>query len=311
MSLGHIHVDILMDIRTALTLEIGQLNRPVVTGYHVGLLLFRLYQTKSYKGEELSRIRKELPERSDYLRTVKDLLRRGVLTEEAPLRGTEVFGILGRQEPAAGEVACTVDPFAYVSHMSAMEWHGLTERVPKLLFVSSPPPREWRRFALERMRKDLPGDEFLMYRSGKLPELRRLRIDKIGRTHVNRHASLHPGAFISVRDRSLRVSTVGRTFLDMIREPDLCGGIYHVLEIFGRDAPRYLQLIVDEIDRHGTKIDKVRAGYILEERCDLTHPVIQGWTRFAQRGGSRKLSAHNPYSPVFSEKWCLSINIEE
>lgn len=300
-----------MDIRTALTLEIGQRNQPVITSYQIGLILFRLYRARTYRGENLTRIKREIPGRNEYLRIVKDLLQRAVLTDEGPIRNPEIFGVLGRHDPVAGEVACAIDPFAYVSHMSAMEWHGLTDRSPKLLFISAPSPKEWPKFALEKMRKDLPGDEFQNYRGERLPELRRLRMDKIGKTRVNRYSSLHLGAFTNVQGKVLRVSTIGRTFLDMIREPDLCGGIYHVLEIFKRDAERYLQLIVDEIDRNGTKIDKVRAGYILEERCDLAHPLTMNWTKFAQRGGSRKLYAHNPYAPDFSEKWCLSINIEE
>ena len=109
----------------------------------------------------------------------------------------------------------------------------------------------------------------------------------------------------------MRVATIGRTFLDMLREPELCGGIYHVLEIYAAHAQRYLRLIIDVINRHGTKIDKVRAGYILDERLGLLHPIIDSWLEFAQRGGSRKLLANAPYRSRFSEKWCLSINIEE
>jgi predicted transcriptional regulator of viral defense system len=116
---------------------------------------------------------------------------------------------------------------------------------------------------------------------------------------------------VTVQGKPRRVATIGRTFLDMLREPDLCGGIYHVLDIFAEQAPRYLRLIVDEIDRHGTKIDKVRAGYVLAERLNLTHPAFAVWQTCAQRGGSRKLDAQADYSPRFSETWCLSINIDE
>lgn len=300
-----------MDIRTALTYEIGNLHEPIVTSYTLGLLLFRLYRSGEYRGERLKEISRAIPTQATFNTVKTALLRRAVLTEDAPLPSPDVFGILGRQEAPAEDVACAVDPFAYVSHMSAMDWHGFTDRVPRLLSLSSPPPKEWRTFADEKMRKDLPGEDFWMYRGEHLPELRRLRLEKIGRVRVNRYASLHLGAFTHVRGRALRVSTIGRTFLDMIREPDLCGGIYHVLDIYARDAERYLQLIVDEIERHDRQIDKVRAGYILQERCGLTHPTVQSWTRLAQRGGSRKLYAHGPYSPDYSETWCLSINIEE
>jgi hypothetical protein len=301
-----------MEIRTALALEIGRLNQPVVTSYHLGRLVFKLYRTKTYKGEKLSHIRKDYPSREDYYRLVKKLLMAGVLQERKLVFNPEVYMVLGTRHSSSGEVACCIDPFAYVSHMSAMEWHGLTDRIPKTLFISSPAPPDWKRFALETMHKDLGSNEsYAAYLNSKIPLLRRLNLTKIGRETVHRHASLHPGAFTIIRDRPLRVATIGRTFLDMIREPDLCGGIYHVLDIYQEHVERYLQLVVDEIDQHGTKIDMVRVGYILEERLGLSHDNIKKWVKFTQRGGSRKLYAHSEYSPRFSEKWCLSLNIEE
>jgi len=97
----------------------------------------------------------------------------------------------------------------------------------------------------------------------------------------------------------------------MLRNPSLCGGIYHVLDVYRENAKRYLRLIIDEVDRHGSAIDKVRVGYVLEERLGLTEPRVEKWIENVQRGGSRKLVADEPYKPVFSEKWCLSINIED
>jgi len=95
----------------------------------------------------------------------------------------------------------------------------------------------------------------------------------------------------------------------MLREPKLCGDIQHVLDIYQKDARRYLKLIVGEIDRHGQPIDKVRAGFVITEVCRLTSPAVDGWEKFAQRGGSRKLDAENEYAPIYSERWQLSINV--
>ena len=179
--------------------------------------------------------------------------------------------------------------------------------------LTTPPPPRWGRLAVERMQKDLGPDGYALYREASLPPLRRLRLAKIHRKTVNIHSTVHcdPGAYVNVQERSLRVSTIGRTFLDMIREPDLCGGIYHVLEVYADHASRYLRLIVDTVDRHGSKIEKVRVGYLLGERLGLAHPTIETWRPLAQRGGSQKLYAKAPYSPNFSEEWCLSLNIEE
>jgi predicted transcriptional regulator of viral defense system len=221
-----------------------------------------------------------------------------------------VFVILGK-EPTAAEVACVVDPFAYLSHLSAMEHHGLTNRMPKMLFLSSPPPTEWRQSALARMKRDLGEEQFEVYNTAGLPALTKPQFDKLHRQAVNVYTSLHLGAFVAIRDRALRVATLGRTFLDMLKEPDLCGGIYHVLEVFETHASTYLRLITDELDQHGTKIDQVRAGYVLEERCGLESPSLDRWQSQVQRGGSRKLYAKGEYSSRFSERWGLSLNIEE
>lgn len=52
----------------------------------------------------------------------------------------------------------------------------------------------------------------------------------------------------------------------MLQEPDYCGGFSHVLEVFTEYAGHYLPVILKSID-------KVRAGYILQERLPpLTVP---------------------------------------
>jgi predicted transcriptional regulator of viral defense system len=178
-----------------------------------------------------------------------------------------------------------------------------------MIFVSSPASRKWSQFAQKLMKKDL-GEDFNIYRVNKLPRLQRIKFNKINKQVINRYSSVHSGAFKSIKGKSLRVSTIGRTFLDMLRRSDLCGGIHHVIEIFKEFGPQYLGLIVDEIDRHGKQIDKVRAGYILEEVCGQKNKTIDGWIKFVQRGGSRKLDPTEEYSHIYSERWCLSINID-
>jgi len=297
-----------METSTALTLELGSLHQPVVAPYQLGVTLFRLYQTKTYQGQALVRLEKDVPAPSDLKRITDRLLKNGVLQPYTGLSGN-VLTLLGKQ-PTASEVACVLDPFAYLSHLSAMEYHGLTQRMPTMLFISSPSPAEWKTFAEARMQRDLGEAQIEVYRTAGLPTLTRPRFDKIERQVVKSYTSSHLGAFVTVRDRALRVATIGRTFLDMLREPDLCGGIYHVLEVFEAHAATYLRLITDEIEQHGTKIDQARAGYILDERCGLKSPTLDRWQAEVQRGGSRKLYAKGEYSSRFSERWSLSLNIE-
>jgi len=291
----------------AIALELGVLDQPAVTTYQLGLIVFRLYLDKQVQGHPL-RITKPVPGSSEFSAALSSVLESGVLQ---PLRTTPkiaAFEILGRRNAPAREIACTVDPFCYLSHLSAMAFHGITDRISRTLYLTTPPSTDWRRYALDRMHSDLGGD-YDQYLSSGFPELSRPRLQKIDSTPIYVYSSLHLGAFRSIRGKSLRVATIGRTFLDMLREPRLCGGIAHVVSVFEKHANAYVRLIADELEAHGKPIDKVRAGYILTERCQVKDSTIESWARFAKRGGSQKLDASGEYSPTFSERWCLSINV--
>lgn len=311
MSSGHIHqVATLYSMKAlkALTLSLGDINDPVITRYQLGLIVFRLYKLKKYKGEPIN-LQKSFAEAQDFSKYVNRLLDEGVLNHHKNFPRT-VYSLLGRSKDSSDEVACTIDPFCYVSHLSAMSYHGLSDRMPSKLFISSPAPMDWKTFAEEQMKKDLK-DDYGEYCENGLPKLLRIQMKKIGKTEIHRVNSKHQGAYKNVKDRSLRVSTIGRTFLDMLRNPELCGGINHVLEVFDEYANQYLKLITDEIDNNGNKIDKVRAGYIIDERLNIKNGIVQKWAQFAQRGGSRKLDSSTEYVPKWSDKWCISINTFE
>jgi predicted transcriptional regulator of viral defense system len=189
-----------------------------------------------------------------------------------------------------------------------MAYHGLTDRLPAKLFLTSPESVAWREKAHAKMAKDL-GELFEGYMAERLPRLEKLLIGKINKTEIYRFDSKQWSSFSLVRGRTLRVSTIGRTFLDMLRRPELCGGMHHVIEVFEERAEPYLQPILGEIEQWGGPIDKVRAGYILEELIGLRHPTISSWEAFIARGGSRKLDPSEEYVPKWSEKWCLSLNV--
>ena len=291
-----------------LILSLGNLESPVITNYQLALLIWRLKLVGEYNGQHLL-IKRARPEKRDYIQLVDWLLEIGIIEDNKDFPKSSVFNLLGKDGSLAEETACSVDPFAYLSHLSAMSYHGLTDRIPQVLILSSPSPANWREFALQLMARDL-NRELPDYRAANLPRLVRINMRKIGHKTVERYSSLHLGAYRSIRKKATRVSTIGRTFLDMLRAPDLCGGIHHVLDVFGNHAGRYKELIIDEIDRHGKPVDKVRAGYVLEEVCELRSDTIDGWLQFVQRGGSRRLDPGEEYSSTYSARWCLSINIE-
>ncbi|RNK80013.1 hypothetical protein C9392_15065, partial [Xanthomonas vasicola pv. vasculorum] len=72
----------------------------------------------------------------------------------------------------------SIDPFGYVAYLSAMAYHGLTNRLPKVLYFVSPHPPIWNDLAKEKMRRDL-GDLYGPYTDSELPKLRRVKIEKL------------------------------------------------------------------------------------------------------------------------------------
>jgi predicted transcriptional regulator of viral defense system len=290
----------------AITLSLGDLDKPVISKYQFGLILHNIYSKKVYRGEAIN-LQKDSGEGADFNKYLNLLLDEGVLSPHKNL--SNIFTLLGRSGGDPEDIACTVDPFCYVSHLSAMSYHGLTERMPSKLFISSPSVNAWSTFAKEKMQKDLKED-FDKYCENGLPKLVRTKLYKINKTEIHCLNSKHLGAYKNVKGRPLRVSTMGRTFLDMLRNPELCGGINNVLDVFNEYGKKYLRLITDDIDKNGSPIDKIRAGYILNERLGIdNNKVINDWSSLAQRGGSRKLDPSSEYIAEWSDKWKLSLNV--
>ena len=118
-----------LDLAGAATLEIGRLAQPVVTDYELGRVLFSLYDKKEIEGRKIGRLRKPFPDMGDFRSLLDTLVARGILRKSRDFRGS-VYNILGKTQYSAEEILCSVDPFAYISHLSAMAYHGLTNRIP-------------------------------------------------------------------------------------------------------------------------------------------------------------------------------------
>lgn len=297
-----------MNLFKAIALLLAKQPRTLVTRYTLGVEIYRLYKEKIYEGQILEGLKKNQASKSDLLRVINHLEASGILQEHENFRGKAYRYMSGKVEHAE-EDACIIDPFCYVSHLSAMSYHGLTNRLPTHLVLSSPDPKNWSILAGKQMSKDL-GSHLPEYESEGLPLLTNTKFSKIGRTNIQRVHSLRLGAFKSVKNRSVRVSTIGRTFLDMLQRPQLCGGMRHVIEVFKEHAGTYLMPIVYEVDQYGGAIDKVRAGYLIDELLGMGNETTESWLQFASRGGSRKLDPSEEYFPKWSEKWCLSLNMD-
>lgn len=272
----------------------------VLTDYGLGRIVFRARRAEPDA---------PTPSVHDYQQVLHFLLGQRIARNLGRLPEGRAMLLIGQRDPEPFTVLCAIDPFGYVSHLSAMEYHGLTDRLSKTLYFTTPPPAEWSQLAAARMRKDL-GLEFDAYIESGMPTLRRLVLKRLDRRSIEYHHRRTAGGYRLAEHGQVRIASIGRTWLEMLQDPDRCGGLQHVIDVFRERARDHLKLILAELERHGTEIDRARAGYLLEEHAGLHDPLLDAWQQRVQRGGSRKLYAHADYAPRYSERWCLSLNHE-
>jgi len=296
-------VDLAIDLAEALLDLLKENDRSVTTEYDLYGLLHQLYGKTSYKGKPL-RTKKKRPSRHD-VQAVIERLQGHDYVEIDPDFGeySGVFRIPAVAVHAAEETCCFLDPFCYLSHASAMHHHGLVSASPELC-LTTPERKIWNTLRDEREARDRaqyknPEGEVNLRQIAFPPKVRGVK--------VQRHESVFPTTWQATK--TIRVATLGQTFVDMLLRPNWCGGIKAVLAVWERTAAQYLEDIIPAIETAPKKLIKVRAGYILDERLGIRHEKIEGWQQFAQRGGSQVLNPDKPYTAPFSEKWMLSINL--
>ena len=293
-----------MNFTKGIEKAIANKDLTVVTFYDFFVLGYHLFHKKTLNGEPLKR----LPDNWDHTRAKKALRRleaRNALVMDSDFRSGVWRVTQSTRAGSAEEVACIADPFAYVSHLSAMQRYGLTDRSPQALHLTTPKRPLWNALRDDRLHKDLPDldqtERSVLNRPGFKNMLRRRPIVV--------HVSSDPWTPSPVSGEETRITSIGQTFADMLVEPLLCGGMHHVLDVWKNEAVHWVPEIISAIDQLDSKIAKVRAGYILSEVMDIDDPALHKWEKFVQRGGSRKLDPDAEYAPEFSERWMISINV--
>ena len=288
----------------AIARALEEANIPLVTEYQLHQCVRPLLASGQYSGERILRLPSywSQPQLRAMIRTLE---KRRVLAQDDDFKAGVWRVVQAAAAPTAEEAICLVDPFAYISHLSAMQRYGVTDRSPEALHITTPARTLWTHMRDIQMAEDYEDEPA----QSSLPQLSKIGIrEKVRRRHVIIHESKHPAKPAPIAGSVGRIATIGRVFVDMLDQPLLCGGIRHVLDCYDRHAAQWLDEIVTAVDTTDSPIVKVRAGYILDEMMGLSHPDINGWTRWAQRGGSRKLDSQAPYGQIFSEKWMIALN---
>jgi hypothetical protein len=307
-------MSLLSRLSVAVSESLRERAQPVVTSYQLFRLIWDIYEhPERYATKVIRRV--SAPGATQYSKAVHELGAQRFLRPDLDFGAfdaldtrTRVFRVSDVADGSAEDIACLVDPFIFVSHLSAMQRYGLTVRQPTVLMLSTPGPKLWAQRRDATMSEDYgfdPREADLSYfkplQAIDVPDRLRSRTSKV--RHTVRVYRSQP-----VSEGFSRLIDIGDLFVQMLDDPELCGGMAHVLDIWEEHAETYFETIINSVEEAPTDIIRVRAGYILSEHLGINDNRVEAWKRFAQRGGSRKLDPSGPYKPVFSAAWMISLN---
>lgn len=205
--------------------------------------------------------------------------------------------------PHEDEVLMEVNPYATISHLSALVYHRLTDDLPQVLTAMFLPYQTAGVLPVGTASEDWEGLTLVIGRRPDIIVGQRMRWVRVT-----------PDRYFGVQDYRpsgypVRVTTPERTLVDGLQAPDLCGGFDNVLHAWARARDSLnLDALVSVVEQFNVGVLRQRVGFILDQ-LDLTHPSVEAWRAHAQRGGSSRLLATAPYDgTTYSERWNLSIN---
>ena len=189
------------------------------------------------------------------------------------------------------EIAMALVAPAAISHWSAMSHHGLTEQVPRRVFVLTTAR------AVPRVR----GKKQAQDQSGY----------PVGDT-VYQFVQVKPERFFGieqvwVNEARISITDPERTLLDGLMAPPYCGDFAEVLHAFELRAPK---LDVERIIQYALKLDTAtakRLGWVLERQgiaSDRLEPL-----RSVPIKGYRVLDPSGPRHGPYEARWMIQVNL--
>lgn len=290
----------------------------VITQEKLSEQIFLLFMSKSYKNQRISLIRKKYATTEDFHIYISRVERAGILTKANDNKKnyspqysgnvSNIYFIKGKPEYSTSEAVCAIYPYGYISKINAMVWYGLTDRIPKVVRYTTCTLSEWKTKSLYDLDvgPSVPFDREIFI--PKYPK----HTDVFGEELI---VSVEKN-YVSpseIRNSPLRVSPIGKTFIDMLRTPDECGGIDHVLDVYLDNSEKYFPAILKELNHERSrKIDIARTGFVLQKIVGINHPQLSEWQQESKktRGSSKVLVPGEPFSSIYDEDWSLSLNAE-
>ena len=190
------------------------------------------------------------------------------------------------------EIAAAFVSPAAISHWSAMHRHGMTDQIPRRVFVlttiNATPPRVRRQRSADRQVGYKVGDAIYQFIQVK-PE----RYFGTGKLWIG--------------ESRIDITDPERTLLDGLARPQYCGDFAEVLHAFEAWGSRLrLERIVEYAGRLGTAVAK-RLGWVLEATGtdpDRLQPLADLPIK-----GYRKLDSSGPSAGPRNRRWMLQENL--
>ncbi len=257
----------------------------------------RSFQNQNIKGFRTdSNLKKKLSEVTDYL-----------VSSGLVQKPYDNYFVIANKNPSDLEIVCSLYNIGYITYLSAMRFYNLTNRIPKRIDYIAPTRPLWKKTQSQLLSENSIDGKNLGKNNFFIPPYPSERI-KIKGKYLNVHSRSRLYPHMN-KGEGVRIIRIGDLFLEMVKNPDLCGGFQHVLEVYEEMAEVLLNEIIDSVELYGTAIDKSRIGFILNSHLDIQDPIIAEWKAYSTaRGGSRKMISNEPYSDLYSEDWCISLN---
>lgn len=275
--------------------------------------IYKVYMEKEYKGERVQ-VRTNNPSGIQFRACIEKLERSSVI-EPMDQPGSPWFLheesnyylVSPYKEKPYAEIICSLYPYGFISYITAMSWYGITDRIPKKIYYISPSRNLWKKKSsadiTERIGRYTKSFDFVPF----FPK--EMRVSGYDLVVMETQNYIEP----LEGEGGVRVVEIGQLFIDMTRMPEFSGGESHVIEVYAEYGYAFRKKIIKQLIKKGTSIDKARVCFLLENVCGVSSSQIEKWKveESGKRGGSRKFSHRNQFSPYYSPSWGISINVKE
>ena len=168
----------------------------------------------------------------------------------------------------------------YIAYGSALNYHGLTDRVPPFIYVATTQRRR---------------DRTILYNSYKFV------------TIVNQ--KMFGTTTIMISDTSVKISDPEKTIIDCLDRPEYCGGFEEIAKTLYYDQKKLdTNKLIEYAKKQGNKTILKRLGFLFEKYQDKRS--INQLNDLALSEGYSKLDPNKPNKGHHNTRWKLIENID-